>query len=273
MRGPGVLLALVAFVLFVEPARGSVEDWLAGGPRAMGAYRGEAGARERPRRLDFNGMTLAVAAGSTSDEPADVAAYYAKELGDAQHGCGARFGDDEHGVVAALDYGGTLDRDKVAARLGQVAATGELGALGQLQAVMYERRADGGTRYLNLSSKEGLSLDKLVPKDGGDVGGADLDGVPRPAGAARVLAAGERGQAGRVVAYRVRDASAIGVRAALLDELHARGWRSDAAFARFAESHGRAGERLSRGGRELYVDVGRAGEEVSVVVIEMEKRG
>lgn len=269
MRGPGLLI-VVACALFVAPAHGSVEDWLGAAPRAMAAYRDDAGGRERPRRLELDGMTLAVAAGGTGDAPADVAGYYAALLGDTRHGCGVRFGDDERGGVAALDYGETLDADKLAARMGQLAATGELGALGQLQAVFYERRPDGGTRYLNLWGA--LSLDKLVPPGGGDVAGDDLADVPRPAGGARVLVAGERGQAGRIVAYRVRDASAVGVRGAFVDELRARGWRSDEAFARFAAGHGRRGERLARRGRELYVDVGRDGDDVSVVLIEMEKR-
>jgi hypothetical protein len=111
-----------------------------------------------------------------------------------------------------------------------------------------------------------------LPPDGGDVAGGDLDGVPRPAGAERVLVAGERGQSARVVAYRVRDASAVGVRGAFLDELRVRGWRSDDGFARFAANRGRAGERLSRRGRELYVDITRQGDDVDVVIIEMEKR-
>ena len=270
MRGPG-LLVLIGFALAVTPARGSVEDWLGGGPRPMRAYRDDGSGRERPRRIELDGTTLAVATGNTSDAPADVAGWYAATLGDARHGCGVRFGDDERGGVAAIDYGAALDGDALAARMGAVAATGDLGALGQLQAVVYERRADGGTRYLNLWGA--LTLDKLLPAGGGDVGGGDLDGVPRPDGATRVLVAGEHGASGRVVAYRVADASAVAVRGAFLDELHARGWKSDEGFARFAASRGRSGERLARRGRELFVDVGRDGDDVSVVVIEMERRG
>jgi hypothetical protein len=270
MRGPGLLI-VVACALFVAPARGSVEDWWGAAPSPMRAYRDDGSGRERPRRLELDGMTLAVAAGGTTDEPAEVARYYAAALGDARHGCGARFGDDEHGGVAAIDYGEALDRDALAARMGRLAATGELGALGQLQAVWYERRADGGTRYLNLWGA--LSLDKLLPADGGDVAGGELEGVPRPAGGARVLSAGERGAAGRVVAYRVPGASAVAVRSDFVDELHARGWRSDDAFARYAAAHERSGERLVRRGRELFVDVGRDGDDVTVVIIEMERRG
>ena len=270
MRGPGVII-FVGCALFVAPARGSVEDFFGSAPRVMSAYRDDGNGRERPRRLELDGMTLAVAAGGTSDAPADVGRWYAATLGDARHGCGVRFGDDERGGVAAIDYGETLDADKLAARMGKLAATGDLGALGQLQAVMYERRADGGTRYLNLWGA--LALDKLMPTGGGDVAGGDLEGVPRPDGGTRVLVAGEHGAAGRVVAYRVKDASAVAVRGAFVDELHARGWRSDEGFARFAAGHGRTGERLGRRGREIFVDVGRDGDDVSVVVIEMEKRG
>ncbi|HEY2743985.1 MAG TPA: hypothetical protein VGL86_05165 [Polyangia bacterium] len=270
MRGPGVII-VAACALFVAPARGSVEDFFGGGARTMRAYRDDGNGRERPRRLELDGMSLAVAAGGTSDAPGDVGNWYAATLGDARHGCGVRFGDDDRGGVAAIDYGETLDGNGVAARMGRLAASGDLGALGQLQAVTYERRGDGGTRYLSLWG--GLALDKLLPPDGGDVAGGDLDGVPRPDGGARVLVAGERGASGRVVAYRVADASAVAVRGAFVDELHARGWRSDEGFARFASAHGRSGERLWRHGREIFVDVGRQGDDVSVVVIEMEKRG
>ena len=58
-----------------------------------------------------------------------------------------------------------------------------------------------------------------------------------------------------------------------LDALHARGWQSDEAFARYAATRERSGERLVRRGRELFVDVGHDGDDVSVVVIEMERRG
>ena len=269
MRGPGVLFVL-ACALLVAPARASVEDGRGDAAVTLPAYRGDVNGRERPRHLQLDGMTLAVAGGATSDAPADFASWYAAALGDARHGCGVRFGDDERGGVAAIDYGATLSTDDVAARMGTLAATGDLSALGQMQAVWYERRADGGTRYLAMWG--GLALDKLLPPDGGDVAGGDLDGVPRPAGAARVLVAGERGQAARVVAYRVRDASAVGVRGAFLDELRARGWRSDEGFARFAANRGRAGERLWRRGRELYVDITRQGDDVDVVIIEMERR-
>ena len=178
MRGPGVII-VVGCALFVAPARGSVEDFFGAAPRVMSAYRDDGNGRERPRRLELDGMTLAVAAGGTSDAPADVGRWYESTLGDARHGCGVRFGDDERGGVAAIDYGEPLDADKLAARMGKLAATGDLGALGQLQAVMYERRGDGGTRYLNLWG--GLALEKLMPAGGGDVAGGDLDGVPRPA--------------------------------------------------------------------------------------------
>jgi hypothetical protein len=264
-------LFVLACALFVVPARGSVEDGGGAAPNALPAYRGDVHGRERPRRLDLDGMTLAVAAGVTGDAPSEVAGFYAEALGDARHGCGVRFGDDERGGVAAIDYGAPQSENDVAARMGALAATGDLAALGQLQAVMYERRADGGTRYLGLWGP--LSLDRLLPPDGGDVAGGDLDGVPRPVRGERVLVAGERGQAARGVAYRVRDASAAGVRGAFVDELRARGWRSDEEFERFARGRGRAGERLWRRGRELYVDVTRQGDDVSVVVIEMERRG
>lgn len=262
---------VLACALVVVPARGSVVDGSGDGALSLPAYRGDVDGRERARAFSLDGMTLAVAAGGTSDAPADFAHWYASALGDARHGCGVRFGDDEHGGVAAIDFGATLGGNDVAARMGKLAATGDLSALGQVQAVFYDRRADGGTRYLGLWG--GLSLDRLVPADGGDVAGGDLDGVPRPPNAQRVLVAGERGQAARVVAYRVRDASAVGVRGAFVDELRARGWKSDEGFARFAAGQGRAGERLWRRGREIFVDVMRQGDDVDVVVIEMERRG
>lgn len=268
MRGPGLLFLLV-WVALIAPARGSVDDWLAGAPRTLPAYRNDGGGRERPRRFELDGMTLAVAAGHSDDAPAEVGRWYAGELGDGRHGYGVRFGDDERGGVAALDYGAALDDKAVAERLGRVAAGGDLGALGQLEAVLYERRRDGGTDYVSLWTRDGLSLDKLVPPDGGDVAGGELDDVPRPAGGVRVMAAGERGQAQRLRAYRVAGASAVAVRGAFVDELRARGWRSDEAFARFAAARGRGGERLARRGRELYVDVARDGEDVGVVIIEM----
>jgi len=270
MRGPGLLI-VVACALFVAPARGSVEDWWSAAPASMRAYRNDAAGRERPRRLELDGMTLAVAAGGTSDAPAEVARDYASALGDARHGCGVQFGDDERGGVAAIDFGEPLDGDALAARMGRLAASGDLSALGQLQAIWYERRADGGTHYLNLWGA--LSLDKLLPPDGGDVAGGELDGVPRPTGSQRVLSAAEHGAMGRIVAYRVPGGSAVAVRIGFLDELRARGWRTDDAFARFAAAHQRSGERLARGGREIFVDVARDGDDVSVVVIEMERRG
>jgi hypothetical protein len=268
-------------------ARASVDDWLGGGGD-MPAYFDDATARERPRTLRINGVELTVAAGATHDPPGAVRRFYGDRFGDARHGYdllaralrenGApaegrelnllRLGDDERGMLAGVDFGGAPTADEVAARMGRVAATGDVGALGKLQMVMFERGSDGGTRYLDMWLKDGLSLDALVPADG-DVDGDDLADVPRPAEARRTFAIAEVGRGEKLRAYRVRAASLVAVRDFYEGAMPGNGWRRDEAFARFAAARGRNAMRFERRGRELYLDFSREGDDVDVVAMEL----
>lgn len=265
------LVALAALVGAWAPrrlARASVVDWLAGPSGALPSYLHDVRGRERPRRLELNGVPLAVAAGWTADPPGAVRRFYDQALSDARHGSQLAFGDDERGGLCAIDFGVAPSTTELGARFGKLAASGDLGALGQLQVVLWERGAGGGTRYLDLWSLGAMPVDQLAPPDG-DVAGGDLDGMPRPLDATRVLAAGEAGQPQRLRVYRVHAASIVALRELYLTALRARGWTADQAFDRFAGARGRNGLRFGRPGRELYLDFTRSGDEVDVVAIEL----
>lgn len=268
-------------------ARASVDDWLGGGV-GMPAYFDDDSARERPRTLRINGLELSVASGVTRDPPASVRRFYGDRFADARHGYDLlartlrenggdasarelnllRLGDDERGMLAAVDLGGAATADEVASRMGRVAATGDVGALGKLQMVMFERSADGGTRYLDMWTKDGLSLDALVPADG-DVEGDDLADVPRPVESRRTFAIGEAGRSERLRGYRMKGASLVAVRDFYDGAMPGNGWRRDEAFGRFAAARGRNAMRFERRGRELYLDFSRDGDDVDVVAMEL----
>ena len=278
-----VLVAIVGAALDGgggPPARASVVDWFAGDSGGLPAYRHEAAGRERPRTLELNGIRFGVAAGQTSDSPASVRRFYAGELGDARHGGAltdgqARddremlgFGDDERGAIGGFDFGSAPSAGELGARFGKLARSGDVGALGQLQLVLYERGVDGGASYLDLWTRDGLAIDKLVPLDG-DVAGGDLEGVPRPSGARRTLAVGELGRGERLRGYRVAGTSLVALRDFYLGGLRARGWAIDEAFARVAGAQGRNQLRFAKGKRDLYLDFTRSDDEVDVVAIEI----
>jgi hypothetical protein len=289
-RARVLALVLLVGVVLDGRTRASVVDWLGGGAGELPAYRNEGSGRERPRSLELNGIRFAVAVGQTSDAPAAVRRFYGEKLRDGRHGyqlldgqlraAGAApaadarelnqlaFGDDERGGIGGLDFGAAPSAAELGTRLGTLARTGDLGALGQLQMVLYQRSADGGTSYVDLWTPAGLSIDKLVPREG-DVAGGDLDGVPRPSGARRVLAVGESGRRERLRAYRVAGASLVAVRDFYVGELRARGWSADERFARFAGARGRNQLRFAKGPRDLYLDFTSSDEDVDVVAIEL----
>ncbi len=167
-----------------------------------------------PRRLVMNGMELGVLGMSTElelDEALerlestcgrgglDVPGALLHEPGNAPGG-GAlgrlsrgvlRQRSGDRGVLACLDTGERLARTTLAERLGRLAKTGDLGAVGALR-FAFLSRTGRTTTVLFIWSTGSLPILAAFPKTG-DAPGRDLDGIPRPEGSRRLLSAAEAG--------------------------------------------------------------------------------
>jgi hypothetical protein len=268
-----------ALLALAVGARASVED-------RWGAASGPAG--DPGRTLEVNGIPFQVRVSHSADAPASVRRQAMARFADARHGYDALrdhlrdsgqptdgalnvlgFGDDAQGGLAALDFGAALTPDGFLARLGRFVESGDLGALGQLRYVYYQRDPGGGTQVVTVTGARGLPIDRLRPGAGGDAAGDELAHVTRPPGAVRVLAVGEHGAGPQLRLYRSHGASLTATREAWAHALYANGWTEDALFGRFAAQQGRSGLRVTRKGNDLTLDFSRNGDDVDVVLVEL----
>ncbi|MCC6555561.1 MAG: hypothetical protein IT372_21580 [Polyangiaceae bacterium] len=74
-------------------------------------------------------------------------------------------------------------------RIAAVAETGDLSKLGNVRYVFAEPTANGRTHVVTAWTDGSFNLYSMLPQAGGDAPGSDLDGVPRPNGATRLLTA------------------------------------------------------------------------------------
>ncbi len=222
----GALLALVgagAVATLCVRARARSDELLQDAGAALLSY-ARAGRLDAPRTLWLNGASLRVLSGSTPDSLdtlLDVLQARCRKLGlrfdpatvpraPLPHGLRAalpaldgvlRGQHGGAGYVACLDLGGvTLAPRDLIGRLRALRASGDLRALGQLR-FAWARREGAATAYVAVWSEGSLPLRAMFPARG-DAPGRDLPGVPRPAGARRVLSAWQQERAPMLVGYR-----------------------------------------------------------------------
>src|SRR5690606_21625259 len=129
---------------------------------------------------------------------------------------------------------------------------GDLGSIARLRYVYWEKTAEG-TRFLTVWTDEKFKIDDLVPGDGRDAPGSDLDGVPRFPGTVRGLSSEERGMPQKLA---VSDGAGSAATAGLFygARLLQVGWSEDAALAVIAAKQGRrAMRRTNAKGHEVVL--------------------
>jgi len=273
------VIALLLGYLDLRVAEAAVMDRLLGLGSRMAPYLDDGRATEAPRQVRVNGLHMFVAAGQTTHPPSFVRRWYQDRY--AQKGDGLdtlaqdlkrrgalppsapglnqlAFGNDQKGGVAALDFGEALSIESLKARLQRFVGSGELGQIGRLRYVYFEKTGEGGTRFLTVWSDETFTLDQLMPKEKRDAPGADLPGVPRFPGTIRILSAEERGMPQRLAVYEgvgSPETATLFYRARM-DTL---GWAEDHEFTRVAEKQGRHALKFDNAaGREVVLDLSSA---------------
>jgi hypothetical protein len=268
----GGVLAYVDY----RSAQASVMEHLLGIGQRMAPYLDDAKSTEGPRQVRINGVKLLVAAGHTDQPPQFVRRWYLERYaskGDGLDGVAGdmkrrgilppdmqalnqlTFGDDNRGGMAALDFGEKLSMDALRKRVEKFVKSGEVGDLGKLRYVYYEKNGRGGTRFLTVWTDEHFKLDRLMPTERRDADGSDLPDVPRYPGTIRVLSAEEHGMPQRVVVYDgpgSPEAAELFYRARMVSL----GWHGDDTFARLAKKQGKTSLRFdNEKGHEVVIDL------------------
>jgi hypothetical protein len=113
-----------------------------------------------------------------------------------------RMESPEGGVVACLDLGqDELTLRQVSERVDRFNHSHDVHDVGDIRYVLARPMDGGGTHFVTFWTDGSFDLDEVVPRDGHDAGGTDLDGVPRPPGAYRTMSASEAGNPDCAVQY------------------------------------------------------------------------
>jgi hypothetical protein len=283
----------VLMYLDYRAARASVVDHLLGIGSRMAPYLDDGRGTEAPRQLRINGVRMYVATGHTDHPPGFVRKWYADRyaakgdgLDDLTRQLRARgalppsapslnqlaFGNDQKGGVAALDYGDKLSLTSLKERLKRFTKSGDLGSIGRLRYVYYEKTGAGGTRFLTAWTDEKFQVADLLPTENKDAEGFDLDGVPRFPGTVRVLSSEERGMPQRVVVYDGPGSPETGelfYRA----RMRTLGWVEDDTFAALAAKQGKHALKFgNQAGHEVVIDLSSATDGVGLTVCIIQTR-
>lgn len=112
-----------------------------------------------------------------------------------------RYETGEGGVVACLDMGeDDLSLDDLNTRVGRFNESHDLHDVGDIRYVFAES-TDDGTHFVTFWTDGTFRLDRVMPRDGHDAAGTDLENVPRPPGAFRTMSAAEDGNPDAAVQY------------------------------------------------------------------------
>jgi hypothetical protein len=286
----------IGALLYIDyrAARASVMDRLLGLGQRMAPYLDDGRATEAPRLVRVNGVRMHVAAGATSHSPSMVKGWYQQRYAARGDGMSkmtedlrARgvlppeapglnqiaFGDERQGGLAALDFGDKLSLEMLKERLSRFVGSGDLGSIARLRYVYWEKRGEGGTRFLTVWTDEKFKISDLVPGARTDAPGSDIDGVPRFPGTVRVLSAAEQGMPQQMAVY---DGTGSPATAELFYRSRMRqgGWSEDTTFATIAQKHGRRASRWTNAkGHEVVLDLSDSRDnETGVTIVALQTR-
>jgi hypothetical protein len=179
------------------------------------------------------------------------------------------FGNDDWGGIVLLDPGESVDSaPDLVAKMRKLVETGDVGALGQIRYIQWERTARGGTELFTLTTDTQFPLGKVFAAGDADVDGTDVPGVPRPPGARRILTMEEQGAPLKLRVYRAR--GTVGeMRSYYEREMAQRGWRLDSVFEHRSKPRSRDTMRFERKGEEVFIalGLGKTDDDVRVRVI------
>jgi hypothetical protein len=248
-RVGALLVVLFAGLFFFvgHRAKADIHEVMLGFGAQMMRYDG-ADRQGAPRQLFMNGERMLLATASTTNSLDTVLDYYEQRCmrrdGGLEQGLmrvsganrpGAPPVDERmidttirhetgaRGYVMCLDMGeGAISIDDLTERLTAFADTGDLGEVGHLRYVYVTDEVT--TRHVVTFWTEGtFNIAKMVPKTG-DAPGRDIDRLPRPAGARRMLSAWEDGQPQSLTVYAFATQGQDALETFYRAELPRRGW-------------------------------------------------
>ena len=139
-----------------------------------------------------------------------------------------RLESGEAGYVACLDMGDEKrDLEVLIELFERFSKTGNLGDVGHLRyAYAKPVRGSNDTRtfLLTMWTESEVNLFKMLPMEGNDAAGRDVEGVPRPPHAQRILSSWETGQPYGVTMYGSKFQTATQLEAFYRHELPKQGW-------------------------------------------------
>jgi len=192
---------------------------------------------EEPRSIRLNGIDLLFKSQSVDASVEEVLGHYRRGCVNAGESTSvlAPFLNAlatrsvvrrEQGYVACLSIE-AADLETFAHRVERFATSGDLSELGALR-YAYARRSEESrarTLLLTLWADGPVNLRNLLPASGGDAGGEDLPGAPRPARARRVLSFHEPSGSSRIVVYVATDVTLAHAAQDYRAELVSHGWK------------------------------------------------
>lgn len=283
-------VAILAYVDY-RVARATVMERLTNIGMRMVPYLDDARTTEPPRKIKINGVELYTAVGNTSQPPGFVKQFYQDRYAARDSGLeevavqlkkrGAlppemnalnqmTFGNDNVGGVAALDFGGPLSMGALQQRFQRFSETNNLGDIGRLRYVYWERTREGGTRFLTVWTDDHFNLDKLMPRGQQDAEGVDIDNVPRFPGTRRIMSASEHGMPQQVVVYSSPTGSPVSAEVFYSARMPQHGWKLDETFKKIVGTqNGRAMRWINDQGKDVVLDFSdeKNGQGLTVVAV------
>lgn len=188
---------------------------------------------DRARVLQLNGVPVSFRTQTVAAPLEDVLGHYESLCIGGGAGLAERLSMQSHrgkdgGHVACLDMGdGPRNLRSLAGRFVRFSQTGDLTELGGLRYARARRVSSTSgdqTFVLTVWADSAFPIFRMLAVDGADAAGKDIEAVPRPRSAQRLLSAWEVGSPSGFVVYRVLHESAAALESFYRNQLSAKGW-------------------------------------------------